>query len=55
MTKENQTNAVKNDPHPFEFIRVNYTMMQFDEFYETYGIKPGDGMYMDPSERILIW
>lgn len=55
VTKENQTNAVKNDPHPFEFIRVNYTMMQFDEFYETYGIKPGDGMYMDPSERILIW
>ena len=55
VTKENQTNAVKSDPHPFEFIRVNYTMMQFDEFYETYGIKPGDGMYMDPSERILIW
>ena len=46
---------IKSDPHPLEYIRVNYTLMQFDEFYETYGIKPGDGMYMDPSERILIW
>lgn len=55
VTKETQTNAVKSDPHPFQYIRVNYTMMQFDKFYETYGIKPGDGMYMDPSERILIW
>ncbi len=55
VTKESQTNQIKDDPHPLEFIRVNYTLIQFDEFYETYGIKPGDGMYMDPAERILIW
>ena len=48
-------NSIASDEHPLEYLRVNYALMQFDEFYETYGIKPGDGMYVDPSERILIW
>ena len=54
-TKSRQMEQIKSDHHPIEFIRINYTLAQFDEFYETYGIKPGDGMYMDPSQRILIW
>ena len=29
--------------------------MQFDEFYETYGIQPGDGMYLAPEDRIAVW
>ena len=29
--------------------------MQFDEFYETYGIQPGDGMYLAPEDRITVW
>ncbi|MBO4450073.1 MAG: hypothetical protein J5777_05775 [Clostridiales bacterium] len=55
MTKQTQMELLKTDVHPLSFIRINYTLVQFDEFYETYGIKPGDGMYMDPSERILVW
>ena len=55
VTKANEMDQMKNDGHPLAFIRVNYTMVQFDEFYETYGIKPGDGMDMDPAQRILIW
>ena len=55
MTKQEQMDLVNKNPHPLEFIRINYTLAQFDEFTETYGIKPGDGMYMDPSERIIIW
>ena len=54
-TKARQKDDVANDEHPLDYLRVNYTMLQFDEFIETYGIKPGDGMYMDPSQRILIW
>ncbi|MBR6488570.1 MAG: M13 family metallopeptidase [Clostridiales bacterium] len=54
-TKADQMDDVANDNHPLDYLRINYTMLQFDEFIETYGIKPGDGMYMDPSERILIW
>lgn len=55
MSKQAQMEKVRTDVHPLNYIRINYTLMQFDEFYETYGIKPGDGMYMDPSERILVW
>lgn len=54
-TKAQQMDQVNNDNHPLAYLRINYTLIQFDEFYETYGIKPGDGMYMDPSQRILIW
>ena len=55
MTKQEQLDLINKNPHPLEYLRINYTLAQFDEFIETYGIKPGDGMYMDPSERILIW
>lgn len=54
-TKQEQMDLINKNPHPLECLRINYTLAQFDEFVETYGIKPGDGMYMDPAERILIW
>ena len=55
MTKQEQMDMINIDSHPLEYLRINYTLAQFDEFIATYGLKPGDGMYMDPSERILIW
>ena len=45
----------KSDPHPLNFLRTNVTLMQFDEFNQTYDIQPGDGMYMDPAQRISVW
>ena len=44
-----------NDPHPKFYQRTNVTVQQFDEFFETYDIKPGDNMYLAPEERILVW
>nr|MCR4924218.1 M13 family metallopeptidase [Lachnospiraceae bacterium] len=44
-----------SDPHPFEYLRVNVTLQQFDEFFLTYDIKEGDGMYLAPEDRIAIW
>jgi putative endopeptidase len=43
------------DEHPLEFLRTNVTLMQFDEFIKTYDIQPGDGMYMDPAQRLSVW
>ena len=43
------------DEHPLDFFRVNVTLQQFDEFLETYDIEPGDGMYLAPEKRILVW
>ena len=45
----------KEDGHPYNYLRCNVTISQFDEFIETYGIKPGDGMYVPEEERIRIW
>ena len=46
---------VRFDPHPANHLRVNVTLQQFDEFYETYGIAEGDGMYLAPDQRLNVW
>jgi len=46
---------LKDDPHPLAYLRVNTVVQQFDEFYETYDVKEGDGMYLAPEDRIVIW
>lgn len=43
------------DSHPLAFYRINVGLQQFDEFYETYDVKKGDGMYLDPKDRIKVW
>ena len=52
---ETEKSRAKDDVHPLNFLRTNVTVMQFDEFNETYDIQPGDGMYMDPAQRITVW
>ena len=47
--------SVRTNEHPLSYLRVNVTVQQFDEFYETYGIQPGDGMYLAPEDRIAVW
>ena len=43
------------DEHPLDFYRINIALQQYDEFAETYGLKPGDGMYLEPEKRINVW
>lgn len=45
----------RNDTHPLYYLRVNVTLQQFDLFQSTYGIQPGDGMYLAPAERLGVW
>ena len=44
-----------NDVHPMDYLRVNCTLQQFDEFLDFYGITEGDGMYLAPADRVIIW
>ena len=55
VTVEKEQKTIKSDVHPLAFYRVNVGLQQFDEFYETYDIKPGDGMYIAPEKRIKVW
>ena len=54
-TKELEYMLLTQDVHPLRYLRVNATVQQFDEFYETYGIKEGDNMYLAPENRVLVW
>ncbi len=47
--------AYFSDEHPLGFLRTNVTLQQFDEFLETYGIEPEDGMYLEKEKRIVVW
>ena len=51
----NDVQSRASDSHPFNYLRVNVVVSQFDEFVDTYDIKPGDGMYVPEDERIKIW
>ena len=44
-----------NDTHPMLYLRINCTLQQFDEFLDFYGITEGDGMYLAPADRVIIW
>lgn len=44
-----------NNEHPMGYLRVNTTLQQFDEFLECYDIKEGDGMYLAPEDRVIVW
>ena len=43
------------DGHPADYIRANYTIAQADEFYKTFNIRSGDGMYVAPENRVAVW
>ena len=54
-TEETERLYAMMDPHPLAFFRTNVTLGQFDRFGQTYGVKEGDGMYLAPENRIIIW
>lgn len=42
------------DPHSPEEFRANI-VRNLDEFHEVFGTRPGDGLWLDPSDRVRIW
>lgn len=43
------------DVHAPGKLRVNVQLPNFALFHETYGIRPGDGMWRDEKDRVMIW
>ena len=46
---------LKSDPHSPNELRVNGTVRNHPAFYATFGVRPGDGMYLPPDKRVSIW
>jgi putative endopeptidase len=46
---------IKSDPHsPGEF-RVNGSLRNHPGYYDAFGVKPGDKMYLAPEQRVIFW
>lgn len=54
-TTQSEYYTLLQDTHPLAYLRVNAVVQQFPEFYDTYGIKQGDGMYLPPDMRLEVW
>lgn len=46
---------VQSDVHAPQPTRVNIPSQCQDDFYEAFDVKPSDGMWLDPEDRINIW
>ncbi|MGZ8260311.1 MAG: M13 family metallopeptidase, partial [Caldimonas sp.] len=46
---------IKSDPHSPDEFRVNGTVRNHSAFYSTFGVGPGDRMYLPPEQRVSIW
>jgi len=46
---------LKTDPHSPEQFRANGTLRNQPGYYEAFGVKPGDKMYLAPKDRVIIW
>ena len=46
---------IKSDPHSPDEFRVNGAVRNHRAFYSTYGVAPGDKMYLPPEQRVTIW
>ncbi|MDE3253989.1 MAG: M13 family metallopeptidase [Bacteroidota bacterium] len=53
--KESLASQLKTDVHAPAKERVNGPMANIPEFYEAFGVKPGDKMYRPDSLRVSIW
>ncbi len=54
-TPEYKALLLQQDSHSPDKVRANQVVQQFQEFYDTYGVKEGDGMYLAPDKRVRIF
>jgi len=55
MREAQQIVQVKTDPHSPGQFRANGTVVNQPGFYEAFGVKEGDKLYVAPEKRVLIW
>jgi predicted metalloendopeptidase len=46
---------LKSDPHSPDQFRANGTVRNQPGFYQAFGVKPGDKMYLAPKDRVIMW
>ena len=46
---------ITTDPHSPGYNRATQPLKNVDAFYEVFGVKEGDNMYIAPENRVRIW
>ena len=55
ITEEEIRNRTKSDPHSLGRWRVNGALPHVNAWYEAFGVKEGDKMFIPESERLQLW
>ena len=54
-TDEELLEQIKTDVHSTSFNRVNGISRLMDDWYDLFGVKSSDKLYVKPEERVKIW
>ena len=55
ITEKEIRNRVKNDPHSTGEWRVNGALPHVDMWYDAFGVKEGDKMFIPKEQRLELW
>ena len=55
ITEAEIRNRTKSDPHSLGRWRVNGALPHIDMWYEAFGVKEGDKMFVPKAERLPLW
>ncbi len=55
ITEAEIRNRTKSDPHSLGRYRVNGALPHIDMWYDAFGVKEGDKMFVPKSERLPLW
>lgn len=55
IREEEIRRRTKSDPHSLGEWRVNGALPHIDAWYEAFGVKEGDAMYLPKEKRVSVW
>lgn len=55
VRREYAREMIALDPHSPPRLRINAILQHIDEFYRLFDVKDGDGMFLEPGSRCLLW
>ena len=55
ITEAEIRNRTKSDPHSLGRYRVNAALQHIDMWYDAFGVKEGDKMFIPKAERLPLW
>ena len=52
---DREKELITSDFHSPAHFRVNGPLRNVDAWYDAFGVKPGDPLYVAPDQRVRIW